>query len=106
MKIGYASQTVGIPGVKFKTTRLKNVTEEKLIEIIQSNLKSLHLVFDYNIKNNIQMFRISSDIIPFGSHEVNTLKWWEIFEDDLATLVEKAQNIICVFLCILVNILY
>ena len=92
MKIGYASQTVGIPGVKFKTTRLKNVTEEKLIEIIQSNLNSLHLIFDYNIKNNIQMFRISSDIIPFGSHEVNTLKWWEIFEDDLATLGKKAQK--------------
>src|SRR5690625_395653 len=92
MRIGYASQTVGIPGVKVRTTRLKNVNDEILIDLIRSNLESLDLIFDYNIENNIRMFRISSDIIPFGSHEVNTLKWWEIFEDDLATLGEKAQK--------------
>lgn len=92
MRIGYASQSVGIPGVKFRTTRLKNVNDEVLIEIIRSNLKSLDLIFNYNIENNIRMFRISSDIIPFGSHEVNTLKWWEIFEDELQALGEKAQE--------------
>lgn len=91
-KIGYASQVVGIPGVKFKTTRLKNVTDEKLIELVHSNLESLDLIFDYNIKNNIQMFRISSDIIPFGSHEVNTLKWWEVFEKELTALGKKAKQ--------------
>lgn len=91
-KIGYASQVVGIPGVKFKTTRLKNVTDEKLIELVHSNLESLDLIFDYNIKNNIQMFRISSDIIPFGSHEVNTLKWWRVFEKELTALGKKAKQ--------------
>lgn len=92
MRIGYASQTVGIPGVKFKTTRLKNITDEKLIELIHSNLHSLDLIFDYNIKNNIQMFRISSDIIPFGSHEANKLKWWELFQEELVALGKKAQD--------------
>lgn len=92
MRIGYASQTVGIPGVKFKTTKLKNTTDEKLIELIHSNLHSLDLIFDYNIENNIQMFRISSDIIPFGSHEANKLKWWELFQEKLAALGKKAQD--------------
>lgn len=92
MRIGYASQTVGIPGVKFKTTRLKNITDEKLIELIHSNLHSLDLIFDYNIENNIQMFRISSDIIPFGSHEANKLKWWELFQEELVALGKKAQD--------------
>ena len=92
MRIGYASQTVGIPGVKFRTTRLKNVNDEILIDLIRSNLESLDLIFDYNIENNIRMFRISSDIIPLGSHEVNTLKWWEIFEEELKALGEKAKK--------------
>src|SRR5699024_10451031 len=92
MRIGYARQTVGIPGVKFKTTKLKNTTDEKLIELIHSNLHSLDLIFDYNIENNIQMFRISSDIIPFGSHEANKLKWWELFQEKLAALGKKAQD--------------
>src|SRR5690625_392580 len=92
MRIGYASQTVGIPGVKFRTTRLKNVNDEILIDLIRSNLESLDLIFDYNIENNIRMFRISSDIIPFGSHEVNILKWWEIIEEELKALGEKSKK--------------
>jgi UV DNA damage endonuclease len=90
MKIGYASKTVGIPGVPMKTTRLKNVTDEKLKELIQNNLESLDKILDYNIENDIKMFRISSDIIPFGSHEINQLKWWELFHDELEAIGQKA----------------
>lgn len=92
MRIGYASQTVGIPSIKYKTTRLNNVTEEKLLELIRHNLKTLDRIMDYNIKNRIPMFRISSDIIPFGSHSINTLKWWEIFEAELSNIGEKAMK--------------
>lgn len=92
MKIGYASKTVGVPNVPMRTTRLSNVTDDKLIELIEGNLNSLETILDYNIKNNIKMFRISSDIIPFGSHKVNTLKWWELFEENLTRIGEKAIN--------------
>src|SRR5699024_12713476 len=83
---------VRIPRVTFNTTKLKNTIDIKLIELIHSNLHSLDLIFDYNIENNIQMFRISSDIIPFGSHEANNLKWWELFQEKLAALGKKAQD--------------
>ena len=28
------------------------------------------------------MFRISSEIIPFGSHPINKLEWWKLFEGE------------------------
>ena len=34
------------------------------------------------------MFRISSDIIPFGSHSINDIDWWNLFKDEL-NLCEK-----------------
>lgn len=92
MKIGYASKTVGVPNVPMRTARLNSITDERLIELIENNLDSLDKILDYNIKNNIKMFRVSSDIIPFGSHEVNTLKWWELFEEELAAIGEKALS--------------
>lgn len=90
MKIGYASKTVSVPDVTMKTIRLNNVSDEKLIELIQKNLTSLDKIFSYNIKNKIEIFRVSSDIIPFGSHEINQLHWWKIFKDELTALGQKA----------------
>lgn len=90
MNIGYASKTAGIPNEKFKTVRLKNVTDEKLIELIDHNLKNLIRIMDYNIENKVRMFRISSDIIPFGSHDINILNWWELFSDQLELIGKKA----------------
>jgi len=78
MNIGYACLAVGVHGLKLRTCTIKNATDEVLINLIQSNLESLNNVLEYNIKTGIKLFRISSDTIPFGSHPVNTVKWWEI----------------------------
>lgn len=90
MSIGYACHAVGVPGTKQRTCTIKNAAPDTLINIIQSNLESLDNILDYNIKNGIKLFRISSDIIPFGSHPVNTVKWWEIYRDKLNELGHKA----------------
>ena len=80
MSIGYACIAVGVMGSNQKSCIAKNASESKLNELIEHNLNALEVMIDYNIKNNIKLFRISSDIIPFGSSPVNNLKWWEIFE--------------------------
>lgn len=92
MKIGYACLTQGVYGTNFKTCTLKNATEDCLREIIAFNLQSLSRVLDYNIKNNIKLFRISSDIIPFGSSPVNSLKWWEEFQEELEQIGNKIKK--------------
>jgi UV DNA damage endonuclease len=34
----------------------------------------------------VRLFRISSDVVPFGSHPVNTLAWWDEFSPLLAEI--------------------
>lgn len=92
MKIGYACKTVGVPNTQMKSCLLKNASNEQLTEIIKHNLNSLSNIIDYNIENNIKLFRISSDLIPFGSSEVNQLKWWEIFLEELAFIGERIKT--------------
>ena len=92
MAIGYACLTVGVRGVRFKTCRRENADEDNLKELIGYNLTSLDRMLDYNIQNGIRLLRISSDIIPFGSHPVNSLKWWEIYEEELFALGQKAKD--------------
>ena len=90
MKIGYACLTVGVPGTKLRSCTMKNASPEVLEALIQSNLDSLNNVLDYNINNGIKLFRISSDIIPFGSHPVNSLNWQEKFSSQLTEIGQKA----------------
>ena len=81
MRIGYACLTKGIRNTDFRSCKKNNATDEKLLSIIESNLDSLKNILEYNGKNNIRLFRISSDIIPFGSSPVNKLPWWNIYKD-------------------------
>lgn len=92
MKIGYACLVVGVPDTTMKTTRKANATPERLTELIQHNLASMENMIAYNIKHGIKMYRISSDIIPFGSDlETNQLDWTSLFNETLKELGEKIK---------------
>ena len=91
-KIGYACITLGVPDVGLKTCRLNNAENKKLKEIIRNNIQSLDNAIEYNIKNNIRLFRISSDIIPFASHPQVSIKWCEIFRKELAATGDKIKE--------------
>lgn len=92
MRIGYACLNLGVREANFKTCILKNASEENLLKIIEHNLNSLENIIDYNIINGIKLFRISSDIIPFGSSSANSLEWWQIFNEKLETIGNKIKE--------------
>lgn len=92
MNIGYACLLVGVGETNIKSCTMKNASEENLLNIIKWNLKSLDKIIDYNIKNNIRFFRISSDMIPFGSSPVNRIEWWKVFSDDLKEIGDKIKE--------------
>nr|WP_300001590.1 UV DNA damage repair endonuclease UvsE [Tissierella sp.] len=91
MKIGYACLTLGVYNTNFKTCTLKTATEENLLKIIDHNLDTLDRIMDYNIKSEIKFFRISSDMIPFGSSPVNGLAWDEIFSEKFQAISQKIK---------------
>lgn len=66
--------------------RLANATPERLREVTAVNLEALGAILRWNLDHGIHVFRISSNTIPFGSHPVNTIRWWEEFAPELAEL--------------------
>ncbi len=92
MRIGYACLTVNVPNTDIKRCRLKNANDERLADIIGHNLNSLENTLDYNMKNGIRLFRISSDLIPFGSSPEIRLPWWDIYEYWLKSIGDRIRN--------------
>lgn len=91
IRIGYACITVGI-NKTYKTCRLKNLTDENLNNIIEHNLNLLDEVIEYNKRNNIFLFRITSDLIPFGSSSLNKFNWQKIFSLKLKEIGRKIKK--------------
>lgn len=92
MKIGYACLVMGVNKVDFKSCQLKNLNNERLITIIKHNLEVLERIIDYNIENDIKLFRITSDLIPFGSSPVNKINWWDQFQKEFFLIGEKIKT--------------
>lgn len=92
MRIGYACQCLSNTLPKFRTCTMKFATEENLYQIITHNLMVLDEILEYNHQHHIALFRLSSDLIPFGSSPVNMLNWKEEFKETFHKLGEKAKN--------------
>lgn len=89
LAIGYACITLGVENTGLSRCILKNATEDNIRKVTKSNLSALEAMVEYNIKNEIKLFRISSDIIPFGSHLINKVQWWDEFEEILSRIGKK-----------------
>ncbi|HBG01906.1 MAG TPA: UV DNA damage repair endonuclease UvsE [Firmicutes bacterium] len=92
MNIGYACLALGVPGSEMKSCTRKNATEERLLSLIGHNLDALNTMIEYNIRNGIRLFRISSDLVPFGSSLAAELPWRTMYGDVLATIGCKIRN--------------
>jgi len=62
-----------------RTLRLASVTPTRLRELIGANLDALEGILRWNGANGIRVFRLTSNLIPFGSHVANELAWWDEF---------------------------
>lgn len=92
MSIGYACLAVGVPESEMKSLMLSRVSEETLYAVCSENLAHLKNLLLYTKEQELKFFRISSDLIPFGSSDANTLRWWEIFAQELTELGLLAQS--------------
>jgi len=70
----------------------RNATPEKLTEVTAHNLEALEKMIDYNLANDIRLYRISSDLIPFGSSPVNALDWPEIHKEAFDRIGAKIRK--------------
>jgi len=92
MKIGYPCINRSIGCTTNSTFRLRNYSKENLIEKLESNLNCLGKILEYNLKNNLLFFRISSDLIPFASHPICKFDWIDYFKEDFRKIGNFIKN--------------
>jgi UV DNA damage endonuclease len=91
-RLGYACLCLSVEDSSPRGTILRNATPERLRALTAANLTRLHRVLDFNVARGVQMFRLSSDIVPFGSHPVNAIPWWDEFAEPLANIGELIRS--------------
>jgi UV DNA damage endonuclease len=76
------------------TFRLASYTEERLVPTVATNLACLHRLLEWNAAQGLLFFRISSGIVPFGSHPINTYPWQQHFKSEFRALGDfiRANN--------------
>lgn len=92
MSIGYACIALAVNGSEMKSCTLKNANEERLMSLIEHNLSALETVIHYNVLNGIKLFRISSDLIPFGSSVAADIPWHEHFSREFTRIGQKIMK--------------
>ena len=85
LRVGYACVNTRLPSAS-RTVRLANATPERLRELVAANLEALEAILRWNAVHEIRVFRVSSETVPFGSHEANELRWWEELAGPLASI--------------------
>ena len=84
--LGYVGSALSLDVSSSRTCRLRSATPDRLRQLIDSNLAGLRRILEFNVQQGICFYRISSRLIPFASHPVNRLSWWEEFATQLNEL--------------------
>ena len=95
MKLGYPCINRGIGCTANSTFRLASYSDERLVQKVENNLNCLFKILQYNVQKGFYFFRISSDLVPFGSHPVCTFDWAGHFRGKFRKIGEfiKEHNI-------------
>jgi UV DNA damage endonuclease len=85
-RLGFVASVLSENISTSRTCRLKNATELRIRELITENLNALERVITFLERQNILLYRITSNLIPFASHPINALRWWDEFAPPLMAI--------------------
>lgn len=80
-RVGFPCLTASLGLTTGHTLREASFTEEKVKSVIDSNINDLVKILNWMGNQNIRMFRLSSDFIPFASHKLmKDIDWYSYIE--------------------------
>lgn len=82
MKLGYPVTNLGLGITSSHTFRLANISEDQVYKTTAQNLEALEATLRWNASHGLMFYRISSGVVPFGSHPSMAYNWQEKFRDD------------------------
>jgi UV DNA damage endonuclease len=86
MKIGYPCINLSLACRSNRRFILRSYSDERLRQTVAGNLACLGEMLVFNLEHNLRFLRIGSELVPFASHPVCTLKWWKLFRQTFADL--------------------
>ena len=93
VKFGYACINMTLP-TRFRTCRLKTAQEKGLEYVKELTLSNFQQTLDavrWNIQHDIYFYRLSSDLVPFATHEINDWEWWE--DQEVLSITNEIKNL-------------
>lgn len=91
-RIGYACINTSIDATTNRTCRLDNCTDSRLRGLIASNLAGMKRIIEWNIQKGIMLYRMSSAVIPYASHDANNIAWWDEYKDLIDDIGKIIRN--------------
>ncbi|CEH33719.1 UV-endonuclease UvdE [Romboutsia lituseburensis] len=90
VRLGYVAIALNLEKVTSSSTltfaRYSKLKEEeklkKLKDVTYSNIEALEQILNYNIKNNIHFYRITSNLIPLATHPEVLWDYRKYFKGD------------------------
>ncbi len=91
IRIGYVGVNTLLPSAS-KTFRIRNYTEENMLQVAGDNLVALEQILKWNLEHEITLFRITSHLIPYGSSPINSGSWKNVFKPDFNRIGNFIKN--------------
>lgn len=91
-RLGYVANCLSLGLTASHTCRLAHATPARIEELLAQNLLELEAILLFNEEQRIQVFRIGSALVPFGSHPVNHARWWRTFRRDFERIGRIASR--------------
>jgi UV DNA damage endonuclease len=91
-RLGFVASVLSEDLSTSRTCRLKNATPSRLRELIAENLATLDRVITFLERHRILLYRITSNLVPFASHPINSITWWQEFAPQLDALGRRFRT--------------
>jgi UV DNA damage endonuclease len=92
-RLGFVASVLSENLSTSRTCRLRNATPERIRELIVENLTALERVSSFLERERILLYRISSNLIPYASHRVNTVRWWTEYADRFSRIGARLRTL-------------